>query len=115
MNDSRFLEAGVDGQQQVGAARRHVAAVRRLHGGQHAQPAKQHVRPNGRVGFAQRPVPPADGRPRRGPVARHVVTLVAGAVADAAVAAPGRLAAMDRGRQGPSRGRPSVVLRRFPG
>lgn len=112
----RRLPTGVDGQQQVGAARRHAATVRRVRGRQHAGQTGKHVGAHGRVGLAERPVPPAPGRPGRGPVARRLDALVAGAVAAAADAAPGPVAAADRGRETPRhrRGR-AAVFRRLPG
>lgn len=96
----------------MGPARRHDASVCWVRGRQHARPAGQHVRPDGRLGVAQRTFPPATGRPERGPVARPLVPVVALAVAVAAVAPFGPVATMDSGREKPNGHRPAV-LRRF--
>lgn len=105
----------LDGQQQVGAARRHDAAVRRVRGRQHARQTRQHVGADGRLGLAQRPVPPAAGRSDRRPVARPLVPVVVRAVADAGHTALGPVAALDSGREKPYERPPPVVFRRFPG
>jgi len=103
----------VDGQQQMGPARRHDASVRGVRGRQHARQTGQHVRADGRLGVAQRTFPPAAGRPENGPVARPLVPVVAHAVAVAVVAPLGPVATLDSGREKPN-GRGPAVLRRFP-
>lgn len=103
--------AELDGQPQVGATRRHVATIRRVRGRQHARPKRQHVRPDGRLGVAQRPVPPTPRRPESGPVARPLVALVARAVAHAVDAAPGPMATLDCGHETQVRRRLAVFCR----
>lgn len=77
----------LDGQQQMGPTRGHDAPVRQLRGQQHARQAGQYVYPDGRLGIAQRPVPPTTGRSERGLVARPLVALVTRAVAIATITA----------------------------
>lgn len=89
----------LDRQQQVGAARRYDAAVRRMRGRQHARQARQHVRPDGRLGVTKWPIPPAHGPPERGFIARKLVTLVARALAIAVDPELGLVAALDSGRK----------------